>query len=97
MFGLSLEALAALRISGEVLGQDLDRHLAVQLGVLGGVDLSHAAGTQLVGDLVVVQLCSDHQENLEGAACFARDHGAVRIPFPPKDCPLNLLYSRLDR
>src|SRR5262249_18218634 len=41
-------------------GQDLDRDLALQARVLSGIDLTHAALTQLVEDAVWTELPPDH-------------------------------------
>ena len=49
---LALEAGQALLVLGERGGEDLDRHLALELGVGGAVDLPHAAFADLGGDLV---------------------------------------------
>ena len=46
------EARAALRIGREVLGQDLDRDVAIEPGVAGAIDLAHAAGAQPSGHRV---------------------------------------------
>ena len=43
------------RIAGKRLGQDLQRHLAVQLGIGGLVDLSHPALADEGGDVVVAE------------------------------------------
>ena len=50
---LSLKPRQPIRISGERLGQDLQRHLAVQLGVGGLIDLPHAALADEGGHVVV--------------------------------------------
>ena len=42
--GLALESGEPLRVLGKALGQDLDRHVALQLAVPGPIDLAHAAG-----------------------------------------------------
>ena len=47
---LALETGEALGILGEGGGQNLERHLAVELRVVGAVDLAHAAFTELGGD-----------------------------------------------
>ncbi len=52
-----MEPGEAIRIGGERLGEDLERHLAVQLGVGGLIDLAHApladeGGHVVVGDAV---------------------------------------------
>ena len=50
---LALEPLLEIGVTGDVLGQDLDGDGAVQAGVAGFVDLTHAAraegGLDLVG------------------------------------------------
>ncbi len=48
--GFALEASQPLGVVGEQVGQDLERHVAVELGVAGAVDLTHAAGADLGGD-----------------------------------------------
>ena len=50
-----LEAGQPLGVASEVRGQDLEGHLATEGGVLGPVDLSHAAFSELGGDPVVAQ------------------------------------------
>ena len=42
--GFAVEALAELRVGGELRRQDLDRDLAIEAGVDGAVDLPHASG-----------------------------------------------------
>ena len=43
-FGFALEPREAFGIGGERLGQDLDRDVALQVGVAGAIHLAHAAG-----------------------------------------------------
>jgi hypothetical protein len=50
--GLALESGEPIGIGGERVGQDLDRHVAIQLRVAGFVDLAHAAGADSAGDFV---------------------------------------------
>jgi len=50
--GFALESLPRVRVHGQSLGEDLDRDLAVEPGVLGAIDLSHASGPQDREDLV---------------------------------------------
>jgi hypothetical protein len=50
---LALEARQALAVLDEGGGQDLDRHVAAELGVLGAIDLAHAALAELGGDAIV--------------------------------------------
>ena len=51
--GLALEAGFALGIAAQFGGQDLEGHVAAQLGVAGAEDLAHAALADAVLDLVV--------------------------------------------
>ena len=43
----------ALAILSKGLRKDLDRHLPVQFGDGGAIDLTHAAGANLLADLVM--------------------------------------------
>ncbi len=52
---LALEASAALEVRGQALRQELERDLAAQLGVVGTVDFTHAAGPDALLDFVVGQ------------------------------------------
>ena len=54
-----LEPRKAIRITGEGVGQDLERHLPVQLGIGGLVDLAHAPLANEGGDLVVAESGAD--------------------------------------
>ncbi len=49
---LAFEALDGLGILGEAFGKHLDRHVAVELGILGAVNFSHPACTERRNDLV---------------------------------------------
>ena len=51
-FRFALETSQPLRVAGERVGQDLDRHLALQIRVGGLIDLAHAAGADRGGDLI---------------------------------------------
>jgi len=50
--GLTLESGLALGALGEMLGEDFDGDDAIQAGVVGFVDLAHAAGSNGSEDLV---------------------------------------------
>ena len=50
--GLTVEALAELRVGGEVRGQDLDRDRAIESYVERFVDFAHAARTERGLDFV---------------------------------------------
>ena len=54
--GLPLEALQTVRVRGERFRQDLERHLAVQLGVTGAVDLAHPARAERRDNFVTPEL-----------------------------------------
>jgi hypothetical protein len=57
--GLPLQALQTVGIAGQIGRQDLERHPALELGVLGQVDLPHPAGAQPGSDPVVGELFAD--------------------------------------
>ena len=48
----TLEACAALRISGGIVRQDFQRDVALQPGIAGAIDLAHAARAEPRTDLV---------------------------------------------
>jgi hypothetical protein len=48
--GFSLETCQPLGVASELVRQYLDGDVAVEVGVLGTVDIAHAAGAELVGD-----------------------------------------------
>ena len=55
----SLELGEPTRIAGKCLWEDLERHLAVQLGVGGLVDLAHPALADEGGDVVMAESGAD--------------------------------------
>ena len=57
---LALEALEPLGVGGHLRRQNLERHLALELGVPGEVDLPHPALAELVEDPVVGEGLADH-------------------------------------
>ena len=57
----ALESRETLLVLGERCRQDLDRHLALELGVGGAIDLAHAALAELGGDLVGAEALADHR------------------------------------
>ena len=61
-FGLRDEALLAAGVGNFVVGQDLDRHRAVQVVVPSFVNHTHAAFAELRFDPVVLERLADHQE-----------------------------------
>ncbi len=53
--GLTIEALAELRIGGQRFGQDLDRDGAIETCVARAIDLAHPTGAQRRDELVRAQ------------------------------------------
>jgi hypothetical protein len=53
--GFALEALQALRVAGDVVGQYLEGDVASELRVVGAIDLAHAPGTERGKDFVGTQ------------------------------------------
>ena len=62
--GFALEAGESLRIAGEGIGKDLDRHFAVEVGVRGFPDHTHPAFADLLDQAVVEQLLSGLDRHL---------------------------------
>jgi hypothetical protein len=54
-FGFAVESRAEGFVPGQIRGQDLDGHRALEAGVAGLVDLAHAALAQRRDDLVRTQ------------------------------------------
>src|SRR5204863_7742647 len=48
----ALEPREAIGIGGDGIGQDLDRHVAIELRVARAIDLAHAAGAEWGDDFV---------------------------------------------
>ena len=86
--GLTLESGQALGVGDERVGQHFDRHLALEPGVLGSVDGSHSAFTELGGDLEVRQSLADQGEGILSA---------VPAKIPPRVPRLHRGGGRLDR
>jgi len=58
--GLALEAGQAPAVVGESRRQELQRHVAVEAGVVGAPHLAHAARAEFFGHLVVAQGLAEH-------------------------------------
>ena len=58
--GLALEALAGALVLAELAGDDLDRDVAAEHGVVGPEHLAHGALAELVDDLVLADLAELH-------------------------------------
>ena len=67
---LALEALERAGLLGHLHGQELERHVAAELGVLGLVHDAHAAAAELRGDPVVGDGLADH-------GCISRRHHSL--------------------
>ena len=63
-------------------GQDLDRDVALELGVGRAVDLPHAAFAELVGDLVGAEPSPDHGVPITGASLSGFSSAPVWSPAP---------------
>ena len=53
---LPVESLETLLVSRELVREALDRHLTIQLGVLGEIDHAHPAATDLANHLIGADL-----------------------------------------
>ena len=60
---LALEPSKSIRIFGKRLGQDLQRHLAVELGIGGLPHLTHPTFTNLGGDCAMAESCADAERH----------------------------------
>ena len=58
---LAAEACEPIGVTGSRGGEDLQRHEAVELGVLRRVDLAHAAAADGPDDSVMKQAGADHE------------------------------------
>jgi hypothetical protein len=58
--GFTLKALATIGVVGHLWRKHLEGHLALEPGILGRVDLAHAAGAQPAENPIVTQSYSDH-------------------------------------
>ena len=64
--GFALEAAESLRVLGDFIGQELQGDKAAELHVLGFVDHTHPAATQLLDDAVVRDGLADHLRECYG-------------------------------
>ena len=58
---LALEPLLQIRVGGECLGQHLERHVPVERGIAGAVDLAHSALAYLGGDRIRAECGAEAQ------------------------------------
>jgi len=80
--GFSLKPFQAILAGGQLLGQHLQRHQALEGRVLGPVHLAHPTRSELVEDSVVSQGLTDHG---------APNYGAILLDLPPLLVPLPML------
>jgi hypothetical protein len=76
---LSLEPLESIGIAGQLGRQDLERHAAVEPGIVGLVDLAHAARAEGPDDPVVVQRRSEHGRLASGLRGTTDERPIVRL------------------
>jgi hypothetical protein len=67
---LTVESFEGLRVFSEVFGQELQGDKAVQLGVLGLVDDTHASAAELFDDAVVRDGLTDERVGLRHSAAI---------------------------
>ena len=69
---LAAETSLKLAVLGQFFGQELERHAAAELGVLGPVHHAPAPTAQLLQDAVVGNDLADHARNQPLSAILAR-------------------------
>ena len=84
--GSRAEAPETIRIGREDRGKNLDRDLAMQLGVAGAIDYAHTANAERADDLVRADVCAGRQPHEVIGAAAAGDGGR----------PAGLYRSRVD-
>ena len=63
--GFPLKPGQSLGVPGELLGQHLDGHFTVEVGVLGPVDLTHTAFTDFLQNFVMTDACPDQDAPMQ--------------------------------
>jgi len=58
-FGLTLKATETINIQRKLIRKNLDRHIALQLGVSGTIYLSHTAAPKEGCDFERTKVCAD--------------------------------------
>ena len=64
--GLAVKTVEGLRVSGELIGQELQGDEAAELGVLGLVNNAHPAAAELLDDAIVRDGLPDHRAEILG-------------------------------
>ena len=92
--GLTVEPFAQLRITGEVLGQNLDGDVAIEARILGAIDLAHSSGAESRHDLVGAKTHADGKRHCRSRSVTHSTAGRPESgpivgydsPFPPVVC-----------
>src|SRR5437763_11693345 len=81
---LAAEAFQCLRVLRNIVGQEFQRDKAAEFGILGLVDHTHAAATQLLDDAVMRDGLADHADAMLGALQWEVNvsYGLFRILIP---------------
>src|SRR5262249_19031041 len=58
--GFALEARHAAGICGERRRKNFDRHVAIELGIVGTINLAHSTRAELGGDAIMRDCPADH-------------------------------------
>ena len=88
--GFALKAGEPFGIVGEKVGEDFDRHVAVELGVLRAIDLAHPAGPEGGENLVRAEMSAGHQSHrlLRGDRIIRRNEPATGRDLRRRSQPL---------
>src|SRR5437667_1745782 len=76
-FRFTLEAGDAVMIAGKFVGQDLDGHFTLQLGIACAINLSHASATKQGQDFYGAELCADGDAQSAISPCLVRASGTL--------------------
>ena len=84
--GFARKALAQQRFVAPLLGQELERHIAVEPGVPGPVDEPHTAAAEPFDDLVMGNRSSDHESPFPGRQRPDREPPEVAVASCVSEC-----------
>src|SRR5262249_42316282 len=85
--GFLLEAAQAIRIPGELGGQQLDGDLATESRVFGQIDLAHPACAELRYNLIVVEAWAWGNDHIASLTAIKRRSLDKSAPEPPSRIP----------
>src|SRR5713101_1012562 len=83
--GFALKTGECLRVTGNLLGQELEGDEAMQPRILGLVDNTHTASAQLLDDAVVRNGLADHAQACYGGS-IGKSMKAVELAVSQKGC-----------